>query len=380
MIIATFRAAIAKSRSKSTSSFFVGSSCCCHHSPNRISPPAALLTTVASPGYFHFYHGRFLNTPWRRNKPLAKNAVPAYAVVPRRGRAKGNREERGGRHHAAIWTDLSVKHTQEMTVMQAPFKCASVLGHRLNCGIDYNFHRRFTSTSNANGDGAILFSLVGKDTTATAAKLIDVEAQSTSSSNNSVAVASAGGGRNHHHGNHRHGIAGRSGGPRPRISNRLDGERASNHHYSNDNQQRQNQRVTHNTNSNANSSKTYTNHVHVVSDSSYRDRLRIRNERNAEEELFLRNTYPNNHYMNMIHRSNNNNAAVGSSSDCANNHPAPCRHSYSNSGQRNGRIVHDDEISQQSQQQLLSSSSPHDIEKVWKETCTNGTVYYILTT
>jgi hypothetical protein len=266
-------------------------------------------------------------------------------------------------------------------VMQVPFKCASVLGHRLNCGIDYNFHRRFTSTSNANGDGAILFSLVGKDTTATAAKLIDVEAQSTSSSNKSVAIASAGGGRNHHHGNHRHGIAGRSGGPRPRISNRLEGERASKY-YNNDNQQRQNQRLTHNTNNN-NNSKTYTNHVHVVSDSSYRDRLRIRNERNAEEELFLRNTYPNNHNMNMIHR-NNNNAAVGrggSSRDCANNHPAPCRHSYSNSGQRNGRIVHDDEISQQSQQQLLSSSSsPRDIEKVWKETCTNGTVYYILTT
>jgi len=75
----------------------------------------------------------------------------------------------------------------------------------------------------------------------------------------------------------------------------------------------------------------------------------------------------------MIHRSNKKNAAVGSSSDGANNHPAPCCHSYSNSGQRNGRIVHDDEISQQSQQQLLSSSSPHDIEKVWKETCTNGT-------
>ena len=69
------------------------------------------------------------STPWRRNKPLAKNAVPAD-VVPRRDRAKGNREERGG-HHATIWTDLSTKHTEEIKVMQAPFKCASMLGHRL---------------------------------------------------------------------------------------------------------------------------------------------------------------------------------------------------------------------------------------------------------
>ena len=73
--------------------------------------------------------GQERSTPWRRNKPLAKNALPA-AVVPRRDRAKGNREERGG-HHATIWTDLSTKHTEEIKVMQAPFKCASMLGHRL---------------------------------------------------------------------------------------------------------------------------------------------------------------------------------------------------------------------------------------------------------
>ena len=71
------------------------------------------------------------STPWRRNKPLAKNALPA-AVVPRPDRAKGNREERGGIiHHATIWTDLSVKHTEDFKVMQAPFKCAPMLGHRL---------------------------------------------------------------------------------------------------------------------------------------------------------------------------------------------------------------------------------------------------------
>jgi len=46
--------------------------------------------------------------PWRRNKPLAKNALPA-AVVPRRDRAKGNREERGG-HHAAIWTIFQLSY------------------------------------------------------------------------------------------------------------------------------------------------------------------------------------------------------------------------------------------------------------------------------
>ena len=42
--------------------------------------------------------------------------------------AKGNREERGG-HHVAIWKDLSIKHTENIKVMQAPFKCASMLGH-----------------------------------------------------------------------------------------------------------------------------------------------------------------------------------------------------------------------------------------------------------
>jgi hypothetical protein len=36
--------------------------------------------------------------------------------------AKGNRDERGG-HHATIWTDLSVKHTEEIKVTQPPFKC-----------------------------------------------------------------------------------------------------------------------------------------------------------------------------------------------------------------------------------------------------------------
>ena len=64
------------------------------------------------------------STSWRRNKPLAKNALPA-AVVPHCVRAKG------GGHHAAIWTDFSAKHTEEIKVMQAPFKCASMLGHRL---------------------------------------------------------------------------------------------------------------------------------------------------------------------------------------------------------------------------------------------------------
>jgi hypothetical protein len=60
---------------------------------------------------------------------VAKNALPA-AVVPRRDRAKGNREERGG-HQAAIWTDLSIKHTEEIKVTQAPLKCTSMLSHRL---------------------------------------------------------------------------------------------------------------------------------------------------------------------------------------------------------------------------------------------------------
>ena len=69
--------------------------------------------------------GQEKSTPWQRNRPLAKNALPA-AVVPRRDRAKGNREERNG-HHAATWTFLSVKHTEEIKVMQVPFKYASIL-------------------------------------------------------------------------------------------------------------------------------------------------------------------------------------------------------------------------------------------------------------
>ena len=77
--------------------------------------------------------GQERSTPWQRNKPLAKNVVPA-TVVPWRDCAKGNREERGC-HHAAIWTDLSVQHTaysaEEIKVTQLPFKCASMLGHRL---------------------------------------------------------------------------------------------------------------------------------------------------------------------------------------------------------------------------------------------------------
>ena len=64
-----------------------------------------------------------------KKQTVAKNALPA-TVVPRRDRAKGNREERGG-HHAAIWTDLSVKHTEEIKVTPPPLKCASMLGHRL---------------------------------------------------------------------------------------------------------------------------------------------------------------------------------------------------------------------------------------------------------
>jgi hypothetical protein len=47
-----------------------------------------------------------------KKQTVAKNALPA-AVVPRRDLAKGNREERGG-HHATIWTNLSVKHTEEL--------------------------------------------------------------------------------------------------------------------------------------------------------------------------------------------------------------------------------------------------------------------------
>ena len=64
-----------------------------------------------------------------KKQTVAKNALHA-TVVPRRDRAKGNREERGG-HHAAIWTNLSVKHTEEIKVMHAPFKYSSILSHRL---------------------------------------------------------------------------------------------------------------------------------------------------------------------------------------------------------------------------------------------------------
>jgi hypothetical protein len=56
--------------------------------------------------------GQERSVPWRRNKPLAKNALRA-AVVPWRDHAKGNRDKRGG-NHAAIWTDLSVKHAEEL--------------------------------------------------------------------------------------------------------------------------------------------------------------------------------------------------------------------------------------------------------------------------
>jgi hypothetical protein len=47
-----------------------------------------------------------------KKRSVAKNAVPA-CVVPPSFLAKGNREERDG-HHAAIWTYLSVKHTEEL--------------------------------------------------------------------------------------------------------------------------------------------------------------------------------------------------------------------------------------------------------------------------
>jgi hypothetical protein len=60
---------------------------------------------------------------------VAMNAVPEY-VVPLSFLAKGNRKERGG-HHAATWTFLSFKHTEEIKVTQPPLKCASMLGHRL---------------------------------------------------------------------------------------------------------------------------------------------------------------------------------------------------------------------------------------------------------
>jgi hypothetical protein len=64
-----------------------------------------------------------------KKQSVAKTVVPA-CVVPPSFLAKGNREERGG-HHAAIWTFLSVKHTEEIKVTQPPLKCASMLGHRL---------------------------------------------------------------------------------------------------------------------------------------------------------------------------------------------------------------------------------------------------------
>jgi hypothetical protein len=47
-----------------------------------------------------------------KKQTVANNALPA-TVVPWHDRAKGNREERGG-HHATIWTNLSVKHTEEL--------------------------------------------------------------------------------------------------------------------------------------------------------------------------------------------------------------------------------------------------------------------------
>ena len=64
-----------------------------------------------------------------KKQSVAENAVPA-CVVPLSFLAKGNREDRGG-HHAAIWTNLSIKHTEEIKVTQSPLKCASMLGHRL---------------------------------------------------------------------------------------------------------------------------------------------------------------------------------------------------------------------------------------------------------
>jgi hypothetical protein len=66
-----------------------------------------------------------------KKQSVAKNAVPA-CVVPPSFLAKENREDRGG-HHAAIWiwTNLSIKHTEEIKVTQPPLKCASMLGHRL---------------------------------------------------------------------------------------------------------------------------------------------------------------------------------------------------------------------------------------------------------
>ena len=311
MIIARSRAA---ATAKSRSSLYVSSSCC-HHSPS-----------------------------WRAAAQFSPTPATALATFTAASASRPVRSNRGLHGH---WGDD-----------------------------ECNFHpRRFTSTGSANGGAR------------------------PSSSNKSVAAAASAGGRDHHRGNNRRErIAGRSGGGQ-RTSIRLERERraSSNYYYGNDNRQRQDyQRVTNNNNyannninnnNNNNNNNNITNntsnanHVHVVSDSSYRDRNRMRNERNAEEEIFLRNTYPNNHYMNTIHRYNNYNNAtdggVGSSVAGNNNNPAPS-FSY-NFGQRSGRRVYDDKSSQQQSQQQSSSSSSsssshsRDIEKVWKETSTNGT-------
>jgi hypothetical protein len=53
-----------------------------------------------------------------KKQSVAKNATPA-CVVPPSFLAKGNREERGG-HHAATWTFLLVKHTEEIKVSNRP--------------------------------------------------------------------------------------------------------------------------------------------------------------------------------------------------------------------------------------------------------------------
>ena len=62
-----------------------------------------------------------------KKQAVAKNALPAN-VVPWRDVQRGIRK---GGHHAAIWTNLSVKHTEEIKVMHAPFKYASILIRRL---------------------------------------------------------------------------------------------------------------------------------------------------------------------------------------------------------------------------------------------------------
>ena len=83
-----------------------------------------------------------------KKQTVAKNALPA-TVVPRRDRAKGNREERGG-HHATIWTNLLTKHTEEIKVMQAPFKCASMLGHRLRVDKHKDSYTQYSIGSTVN--------------------------------------------------------------------------------------------------------------------------------------------------------------------------------------------------------------------------------------